>query len=123
MENPPAAGLLPVLFLELRDSGIKDYKQAYHLRIRQDFASRNVATTWYRKYVDTFGGIVSDFEHPEGGKVLWRSFVNAVGRGYDLYAYNLDSGESTPVGPTTPDSDIWSTGPEKKRVVLVMERP
>jgi hypothetical protein len=69
------------------------------------------------------GGIVSDFEHLEGGKVLWRSFVNsAVSRGYKISSYNLDTQESTPVGPQTPDSEIWSYGPEKKRIVLVMER-
>lgn len=122
IENPSAAGLLPILSLELRDCGIKGYKQAYHLRIRQDFASRNVATIWYCKYVDLMGGIVSDFEHLEGGKVLWRSFINAVGRGYKMSAYNVDTGKSTPVGPNTPDDEIWSFGPDKKRVVLVMER-
>lgn len=120
IENPPSAGLLPVLSLELRDSGIKGYKQAHHLRIRQDFASRNVATTWYCKYVDLMGGIVSDFEHLEGGKVLWRSFVNVM-RGYKMSAYNMDTGESMLVGPNTPDSEIWSIGPEKKHMVLVME--
>lgn len=123
IENPPSTGLLPVLSLELRDSGINGYKQAYHLRIRQDFASRNIATTWYCKYVDIMGGIVSDFEHLEGGKVLWRSLINAVDRGYVVSAFNVDTSESIPVGPGTTDSEIWSHGPEKKRVVLVMEKP
>lgn len=124
VENPPANGLLPILSLELRDSPVKGYKQAYHLRIRQDFASRNVATTWYCKYVDIMGGIVSDFEHLEGGKVLWRSFVNNTAvRGYLLSIYDVDTGESTPVDSSTPDGDIWSIGPDKKRVVLVMEKP
>lgn len=118
--------LLPVLSLELRDSGVKEYMQAYHLRIRKDFARRNVATTWYSKYVDVMGGIVSDSQHLSGGKTLWRSFIDASGFGYNISLYNLHTGKSIPVDSSTSDSEIWSTyksnEPSKEHLVLIMEK-
>ena len=124
VHNPPALGMIPVMSVELRDTDIKGYKQAHHLRIRESQSSRGVATTWYCKYVDFAGGIVSDFEHLEGGKIMWRSFVNAAAdRGYMISLYDTQTGESVPVSGKTPDFDIWSEGPEKRHLVLVMERP
>ena len=121
--NPPALGMLPVMSVELRDTNIKGYKQAHHLRIRESQSSRGVATTWYCKYVDFAGGIVSDFEHLEGGKIMWRSFVKAAAdRGYVISLHDTQTGKSVPVGAKTSDFDIWSEGPEKRHLVLVMER-
>lgn len=125
IKAPSELGMVPVMTVELRDSPIKGYKQAHHLRIRQSHASRHVATHWYMHYVDRMGGVVSDFEHLEGGKALWRSLVNgAASRGYVVSLHDTDTGRSVVVDRNTPDSDIWSKrSPDKKRLVLVMEKP
>lgn len=82
VEKRPRLGMVPVMHVHLRDSGIKVYKQAYRLRIRQSFARQGVATGWYLQYVSASGGMVSDLDHLEGGKALRRSIVNtAIDRG------------------------------------------
>lgn len=121
--DQPRTGLIPVLRVSLRDSGIKGYKQAHRLRIRQEHALKGVATNWYTFYVDTVGGIVSDFEHLEGGKRLWRLFVDtALHRGFQVTLMDTHTGEQTVVGADTPDGLIWSLDATKKPVVLIMER-
>ncbi len=124
IDNPPPLGMVPVMTVELRDSPVKGYKQAYGLRIRQDFSHRHVASTWYAKYVERMGGIVSDFEHLEGGKAFWRSLVNtAADRGLIVSLYDTKTGQSVSVGAKTPDLSIWSKDTSKKHLVLVLEKP
>lgn len=122
MENPPPEGLLPVMTVSLRDSGINEYKQAHTLRIREQFASRSIASTWYIKYVEHMGGIVSDFEHLEGGKSLWRSLIdNADMRGMKVSLVNINTGKSTNVDGKYTDDEIWSKNKDKINLVLVLE--
>jgi hypothetical protein len=111
---------IPVMRVSLRDSGINNLKQAHHLRIRQEYAQKNITTTWYQLYVNAFGGIVSDAEHLEGGKNLWKSFIKATGKGYITTLYNKATGESKPVDSATSDSDIWSMDASKRDTVIVM---
>jgi hypothetical protein len=126
IENYPKSGVAPVMSIGLRDTEIKGYKQAYRLRIRKDFARMNVATTWYCKYVDVRGGIVSDGQHLMGGKLLWKSFIDAADKGYSIYLYNRNTGESISIDSNTPESEIWSSyekkEPSKEHLVLVMEK-
>ncbi len=83
-----------------------------------------MASTWYAKYVERMGGIVSDFEHLEGGKAFWRSLVNtAADRGLIVSLYDTKTGQSVSVGAKTPDLSIWSKDASKKHLVLVLEKP
>lgn len=114
---------VPVLRVFLRDSVVKDYKQAHGLRIRQSQARSGVATNWYKYYVRQAGGVVSDFEHLTGGKTLWRSLVNrASDREMKASLVDTTTGEWFPAGSDTPDDVIWSSDPSKKHLVLVLER-
>jgi len=118
----PLHDVVPVMSVLLRDTGIKGYKQAYRLRIRQSFSRRSVATRWYMAYVTHHKGIVSDFEHLEGGKSLWRSLVSyAAERGATASLVDTSTGTWTPVNAQTPDSAIWSEDEQLKRNVLVLE--
>lgn len=54
--------VVPVMRVSLRDTHLK-YKQAHFLRIREDYATVDIGSTWYKLYVDKFGGIVFDDEH------------------------------------------------------------
>lgn len=118
----PSTGMVPVLHVQLRDSGIKGYKQAHHLRIRYTYSMKGVATGWYLAYVHVYGGVVSDFEHLEGGKSLWKSFVRtALDRGFIISAVDTKTGVSFPLSADTPDSVLWSTDASKRSLVLVLE--
>ena len=69
-----------------------------------------------------FGDIVSDIEHLEGGKSLWKSFVRtAEERGLKISLVDTVAGEWLPVGQRTPDETIWSLDTAKKQLVLVLE--
>lgn len=119
----PSLGLFPVLRLQLRDSSLKGYKQAFRLRIRESYAKQGVASNWYFAYVAKIGGIVSDTEHLEGGKRLWKSFVRtAADRGLRISLVDTASGTWTPVDGSTPDDVIWTTSPAGKLRVLVLEK-
>ena len=119
----PSLGLFPAMRLALRESGIKGYKQAYQLRIRQTFATKGVATSWYLAYVDEFGGIVSDFDHLEGGKCLWKSFVRtALDRGLRISLVDTGTGVWKSVDRETPETDMWSSDSSKRRLILVLEK-
>ena len=123
IENPPKLGLVPVMTVQLRPSSIKGYKQAFRLRIRENFARRGVATLWYVSYVKHAGGVVSDFEHLEGGRRLWKSFVRtAVDSGLTISLVNSVTNEWTTVTAQTPDSAIWSEDNALQHLALVLEK-
>lgn len=108
-------GCKPVLRLSLRD-GILGMKQAHHLRGRKVSARQDVAKTWYYLYAKAKGGVVSDFEHLQGGKALWMSLIKT---GHVTSCWK-DSTKETPV--TEADiPNLWSTYPnqEKKDLVLI----
>ena len=115
----------PVMVLGLRDTRIKGYRQAYGLRIRKSHARYGIATQWYVSYAKKFGGIVSDFEHLEGGKNLWRSFVDKA-ETHGLKISYVDSlyapDKQVPVDANTPDSDIWTTDEVLRQRLLVLEK-
>ena len=116
-------GAVPVMLVQLRESGINGYKQAYGLRIRQAYAAQGIATHWYMAYVSCFGGIVSDATHLEGGKRLWRSFVEtAASRGLRITLHDQMTGERTPVDASTPDDMIWSRDAKNRHLLLVLEQ-
>lgn len=116
--------LLPVMRLSLRPSKVKGYKQAHALRIREAFAKENITSQWYDFYVQTFGGIVSDAEHLEGGKLLWKHFIRKSHENppHTVSLANGDTGQILGVvGPEMADTEIWSTDASKKNLVLVYE--
>jgi hypothetical protein len=119
--------IVPVLRVALRDTDIKNYKQAFQLRIRKSFSKANITSSWYNYYVNAFGGIVSDAEHLEGGKTLWKSFIkNATNNpSYVVSIIDTNSGEVVipHVTINTPESDIWSIDNARKNIVLVYEKP
>ncbi|GEM_PF-2473979 len=120
--HPPRAGMLPVMVVALHDSGIKGYMQASRLRIREGYARFGVTTQWYIHYVRSLGGVVSDFEHLEGGKRLWRSFVRtAADNGLKISLVDTQTNEWTEVDHDTPEEAIWSTDKAHYSTVLVME--
>jgi len=122
-ENPPRTGIVPVMTVQLRPSNIKGYMQAHRLSIRESFARGGVATRWYFSYVQYAGGVVSDFEHLEGGKRLWKSFVRtATDHGLKISLVDSRTGEWLPVSPQSPDEAIWSLDKTLYPVVLVLER-
>lgn len=121
--NPPSVGMVPVVYAALKDSNVQAYKQVYKLRIRQAFALKGVTTAWYLRYANKFGGIVSDFEHLEGGKRLWKGLVRTASEhGFKTSVADTRTGERFPIGPDTPDSFIWSLDAERRPIVLVLER-
>ena len=117
--------ILPVLRVSLRDSGIENLKQAHFLRIRANFSEKGLATTWYLSYVNHVGGVVSDAEHLTGGKVLWQSFIKTAEKdsGLDIKLHDKNNGVETDVTSKTPEDEIWSTGNDsKKNLVLVLRK-
>lgn len=124
IEQKPSLGMLPALSLRLRESGIKSWKQAYKLRIRYACAMKGIATSWYVAYVERYGGLVSDFEHLEGGKALWKSFVRTASeRGLRISIVDTASGHAMQVGPDTSEDKIWSTDASLKSGALLLEKP
>lgn len=116
--------VLPVMRLSLRDTNINGYKQAHALRIREGFSKENLTSSWYDFYVQEFGGIVSDNEHLEGGKLLWKHFIKKAHISSDYSVTLFDSNTGEPIADvisTTPDDVIWSNDPSKKHLVLVYE--
>lgn len=123
-EMKDAHRITPVMRVSLRDSKVNHYKQAFHLRIRESFARKNITLTWYLLYAEHSGGVVSDFEHLEGGKLLWKSLIKAATHDPKLKMSLLDSktGESKPVDDKTPESEIWSSDDSKKHMAIVLEK-
>ena len=116
--------ITPVMHLSLRDSGFNNLRQAYKLRIKSTYSQQNIATTWYKLYVKNKGGIVSDTEHLEGGKTLWKSFLSHPGEGYQVSIVNLDTKQEMPITTTADidqlEKDIWSKDKSKRNIVLVL---
>lgn len=114
--------VLPALIVSLRDTPL-GIKQAHALRIRERYARKNVATSWYVDYVQRFDAIASDFEHLEGGMRLWRSLIdNAKQRGLEVCTHSFDTNETKPVDASTPLEEIWSTTPEKRNTVIILKK-
>ena len=115
---------LPVMTVSLRNSGINELQQAYELRIRGNFSRENLTTSWYVYFINRVGGIVSDAEHLQGGKMLWKSFIKIATNDPALSITLLDktTGISQAVTAATPDSEIWSVGDSKKNLVLVFRK-
>lgn len=113
----------PVMTLALRESGIRGLKQAYQLRLRERHARKNVATQWYLAYVLQQGGIVSDTDHLEGGKQLWRSFATKAAQyGVRIFLHDTATGEERLIDANTPEREIWSADAAKRGIVLVLEK-
>lgn len=111
--------VLPVMRVSLRDTPIKGYKQAFHLRIREAYSKNNITSNWYDNYVKHYGGIVSDCEHLEGGKQLWKSFIKKAPN--NVYLYDLATNEQIPIASEMNDEDIWSKDSTKKNLVIVFD--
>lgn len=123
LQNNAVHDILPVLRLSLREFPYKGYKQAHALRIRSAYSRQNIATAWYLFYADAFGGVVSDHEHLEGGKTLWRSLINqANARGFKTSLVNIQNQTNIPIDKNTPDNEIWSNDPSRKNDVIVLEK-
>ena len=116
--------ILPVMRVSLRETPIKGYRQAHYLRIRNDFGRLHVATNWYMLYAERCQGVVSDREHLEGGKLLWRSLIDkSLSRGFKLSLVDLKTGAALIPNVTAETSDptIWSHDAAMIDAVLVME--
>jgi len=124
MASKSNIGIFPILSVQLSDSGIDGYKQASHMHIRQSHAQLRMATKWYVRYVQMFDGIVSDFEHLEGGKAHWKPLVQtAIEHGLRAYVVDAETGARTPVNQNTPDAAIWSLNDANRKVMLLLEKP
>lgn len=110
----------PSMVVSFRDTSF-GFKQAHSLRIRSKDARQNLATIFYILYVETFGGIVSDKEHLEGGKTLWRSLINNADS-RNLKVFIVKNNEKIKIDKTTPDNEIWSVGPDKKENVIILQK-
>ena len=116
----------PIMHVHLRDSGYKNLPQAHHLRIKKNYAQQGVATLWYKLYVNNKGPIVSDTQHLEGGKNLWKSFLMHPEEGIEISILNLDTQQVTPV--TSSDNfdelekQIWSEDESKRNIVMLMQK-
>lgn len=114
--------VLPAMVVSLRDTPL-GMKQAHALRIRERYGRNHVATDWYVGYVQRFNAIASDFEHLEGGMLLWRSLIdNAKQRGLEVCTHSFDANETKPVDASTPLEEIWSTTPEKRNMVIILKK-
>lgn len=124
VKRSPRAGMVPLMRVALRETPLKGYKQAYALRIQERASRKGIATSWYLLYVNRFGGIVSDFEHLEGGKILWKSFLETAAlRNLKISTYNFDTGELTPINAANiSDEEIWSEDDSKRNLVIVLEK-
>ena len=118
-----AQHILPVMRLSLRSTTIKGYKQAHYLRIREAFAKNNITSTWYNHYVMKFGGIVSDMEHLEGGKMLWQSFIKKALSDplFNVYLVDTTTDKRFPITKDTTENEIWSKDSSLKNLVIVYE--
>ncbi len=124
LASPPSDGMVPILTVDLRASPVKGYMQAHHLRIKSAFAREGIATYWYIFYAQHMGGIVSDFDHLEGGKRLWKGLVRrAEKNGLKASIVDTSTEKEFSVSSETPDSLIWSLDAQKRPIVLVLERP
>ena len=124
MASKSIHGIFPILSVQLSDSGIDGYKQASWMLIRQSHAQLRMATKWYLHFVEIFGGIVSDFDHLEGGRANWKPLVHsAVERGLHVYVVDAETGARTPMKRNTPDADIWSLDDANRNVMLLIEKP
>ena len=112
----------PVLRVSLRDTDIKGYKQAYHLRIRKTYSRSNVAKTWYSMYVAEHSGIVSDTQYPQGDHQLWKSLLRHTREGFKVSRYKSDGTYVGPVSSSTPESEIWSAASRMQDTLLVLEK-
>lgn len=118
--------VVPAMHLSLRDTPIKGYKQVHNLRIQEKYSKTNVATIWYTAYVKKFGGVVSDKEHLQGGKLLWKSFIKRATEDstFNVSLVNFNTGAvlMPRVDTDTPDDQIWSRDDSKTNNVLVFEK-
>ena len=109
----------PIMSLALRDV-LDGLKQVHRLRIQKGYSRTNITTTWYKNYIKEFGAIVSDTEHLEGGKILWRSFINSDQFNVSLY----DTDENKTVMKSIPsdidDGEIWSQDKSKRNLVMIL---
>lgn len=106
----------PVMHVSFRDT--PQGKQAHHLRIKQEYAQQNLATAFYKMYVNHFGSVVSDTQHLEGGKKLWQSLIKLSEEdpSYEVVVNGQRVSSQTPV------EDIWSTDESKQDTVLIFRK-
>jgi hypothetical protein len=116
--------IVPIMHLSLRDSGVGNLKQAHNLRIRESYSGLNLVQSWYDYYIKYEGGIVSDREHLQGGKILWLKLIKMAERDPRMTAtlFDLDTQETinNDVNSSTPDDEIWSNDASKKNHVIVL---
>jgi hypothetical protein len=110
----------PIMSLALRDSGINGLKQVHKLRIQKGYARTNITTTWYYNYINEFGAIVSDTHHLEGGKILWRSFIDNPNFNVDLYDTTKGEVILKNLDKDTNDDLVWSTDDSKTNLVMIL---
>ena len=120
--------LLPVMVVKLRDSGIKNYKQAHGLRIREHHADESVAKNWYFQYIKQVAPIVSDKDHLHGGYLLWKHFLKqaALDDTHTISVLQQSTGkvlQENATIHTVNESDLWSQHPnhDLKDIVLLMD--
>lgn len=118
-----ATDFVPVTSLLLRESPYRGYRQAYRLRVRKDYARLNASTNWYLLFVQRYGGIVSDAEHLEGGRLLWRSLLDgAASRGFRASVFDTTTGTKAPISSETADTELWTADQAGRQKLLVLER-
>lgn len=110
----------PILTLAFRKLDIG--YQVHKLRIQERFARQSITTAFYDMFIEEFGSIVSDHTHLEGGKVLWRSFIDDPNRSVSLYDTNKNEIVMEEIPENISDDEIWSTDESKKNLILIMKQ-
>jgi hypothetical protein len=119
IKNPTVTLVRPIMSLALRNV-LDGLKQVHRLRIQQGYSRSNITTTWYKNYIKEFGAIVSDTEHLEGGKILWRSFINSGL--FNVSLYNTDENKTVmkSIPSDIDDGEIWSSDDSKRNLVMIL---
>lgn len=111
----PSIGCRAVMVVSLRP-GIKGLFQAHRLRVREASSEQNTVKSWYDFYAKAKGGVVSDFEHLQGGKALWVSLIKT---GHVTSCWKTQDAETPVTEADIPN--LWSAHPnhDNKDLVLI----
>jgi hypothetical protein len=94
IKSAPRLGMVPVMTVQLRNSDLGRFKEAYGLVVRESFAHQGLDVGWFTRYVMTAGGIVSHVGQLEEGTHGWCSFTNNLTqRGIKVSVLNTAEGK------------------------------
>jgi hypothetical protein len=122
VDHPSILGVVPVLHVEFKDSTIKGYKRARHLRIRRSFAHQGAAAGFYATFAERFGGVILDLETIERGETAWKALMAAAAeRGLSVSLVESASGQWTQAGAEPPETPLPSAASPTSGPLIVLE--